>query len=78
MGLLFGLRFLGTTTARLMIRAAILIDGGYFLRRLPTVRSDVDVSDPKAVADAINDLILGHLNQLNYIYKVPNSIQLLL
>ena len=60
-----------------MIRAAILIDGGYFLRRLPTVQSDVDVSDPKAVADAINDLILGHLNQLNYIYKVPNPVQLL-
>ena len=34
-----------------MINAAILIDGGYLLKRLPTVRPDVDASDPDAVAN---------------------------
>ena len=31
-----------------MIRAAILIDGGYFLKRLPVVRRDIDTADPDA------------------------------
>ena len=60
-----------------MMRAAILIDGAYFLKRLPRVRSDVDVSDPISVAEAINDLVLGHLNQINHVYNLPNRIQLL-
>jgi len=60
-----------------MIKAAILIDGGYFLKRLPTVRPDIDASKPEAVALSINQLIYGHLDQLNEIYKVENVFQLL-
>ena len=60
-----------------MIKAAILIDGGYFLKRLPAVRPDIDVTDPEDVAAAVNQLVLGHLNQLNNVYKLPNCFQLL-
>lgn len=60
-----------------MNRAAILIDGGYFLGRLSSVRPDIDASDPRVVADAINELILSHLNQINDTYYAPNPLQLL-
>ncbi len=48
-----------------MIKAAILIDGGYLLKRLPAVRPDVDKDDPAAVAKSIMQLISNHLEQLN-------------
>ena len=32
-----------------MTKVAILIDGGYFLKRLPAVRKDIDVTDVQAV-----------------------------
>ena len=60
-----------------MGRVALLIDGGYFLKRLPTVRPDIDASDSEAVARSIDQLIRGHLDQLNEIYKVENVFQLL-
>lgn len=60
-----------------MIKTAILIDGGYFLRRLPVVRPDVDANDPKAVAQSVTQLVRGHLSQLNALYQVPNPLQLL-
>lgn len=60
-----------------MIKAAILIDGGYFLKRLPAVRRDINVHDPKAVAYSVNQLVRGHLNQLNDVYGLPNYFQLL-
>ena len=60
-----------------MTKVAILIDGGYFLKRLPSVRRDVDASDPDAVAQAINQLIRRHLDQVNTVYKVENSLRLL-
>lgn len=31
-----------------MDKAAILIDGGYFLKRLPIVRPDIDSADPES------------------------------
>ena len=40
-----------------MAKAAILIDGGYFLKRLPIVRPDIDSADPEAVAGAVRSLI---------------------
>ena len=55
-----------------MTKAAILIDGGYFLKRLPVVRKDIDATDPIAVARSVEQLIRGHLNQLNQVYKVKN------
>ena len=55
-----------------MTKVAILIDGGYFLRRLPAVRKDVDATDAQAVTKSVLQLIQGHLNQLNEIDKAPN------
>ena len=60
-----------------MINAAILIDGGYLLKRLPFVRPDVDATDPDAVAQSVNQLVRGHLKRLNDIHQVSNPLQLL-
>ena len=60
-----------------MTRAAILIDGGYFLKRLPAVRPDVDSNDATAVAHTVRQLVRNHLDQLNEVYDVPNPTQLL-
>ena len=58
-----------------MTKAAILIDGGYLLKRLPAVRKDVDILDPMAVVRAISQLVRGHLEQLNRDHPVPNIFQ---
>ena len=60
-----------------MIKAAILVDGGYLLKRLPTVRPDVDAMDPTDVARSIGELARGHLNRLNEVYRAPNASRLL-
>lgn len=60
-----------------MPKAAILIDGGYFLKRLPAVRPGIDSSDPQSVADAVKQLVFNHLKQLNNVYKVPDHFELL-
>lgn len=59
------------------MKAAILIDGGYFLKRLPSVRQDIDTSDPQAVVKAIGQLIYRHLEYLNQVYQFPNPFRLL-
>ncbi|MYJ94940.1 MAG: NYN domain-containing protein [Proteobacteria bacterium] len=60
-----------------MIKVAILIDGGYFLKRLPTVRTDVDPTDPDDVARSIRQLVRSHLDQFNAVWKVADANQLL-
>ena len=60
-----------------MTKAAILIDGGYFLKRLPVVRPDVDVASARAVADSVGQLVQSHLRQLNDIQKVSSPSSLL-
>jgi len=60
-----------------MTKVAILIDGGYLLKRLPAVRPDIDMTDAELVAEAIEQLAMWHLEQLNEIYLAPNYIQLL-
>lgn len=60
-----------------MVKSAILIDGGYFLKRLPVVRPDIDSNDPKAVAGSVRQLVRSHLEQLNDTYTTPNALQLL-
>lgn len=60
-----------------MIKAAILIDGGYLLKRLPVVRPDLDAHDAEDVSKAVSQLIRGHLNQLNEVHKAANPLQLL-
>ena len=60
-----------------MISVAILIDGGYFLKRLRVVRPDVDVTDPEDVARSIRQLVHRHLEQLNEVWRAPDAYQLL-
>ena len=60
-----------------LAKAAILIDGGYFLKRLPTVRPDVDAANPAEVVEAIRQLVRSHLRQLNEVYHCSDSLQLL-
>ena len=58
-------------------KVAILIDGGYYLRRLRYVRSDIDDSDPERVALSLSQLVNSHLRQVNELYHLPNHRQLL-
>ena len=58
-------------------KAAILIDGGYFLKRLRVVRPDVDTGNAKAVAESVGQLIQSHLRQLNDTQQVSNHLSLL-
>ena len=60
-----------------MAKCAILIDGGYFLKRLPAVRPDIDSADPDAVARSIWQLVKSHLERLNEIDQAPNPVRLL-
>ena len=60
-----------------MIKAAILIDGGYFLKRLPAVRPDVDANNPEEVAKSIRQLVRRHLGHLNVVWQAPDVYQLL-
>ena len=48
-----------------MNTVAILIDGGFFLKRLSYVREDVDMNDAQSIHQAIRQLIRGHLSKLN-------------
>ena len=48
-----------------MNTVAILIDGGFFLKRLPYVRKDVDMNDAHSIHLAIQQLVRGHLSKLN-------------
>ena len=58
-------------------KVAILLDGGFYLKRLPFVRRDLDVSDPQAVADSMRQLVDGHLSQINEVFRYSNPAQLL-
>ena len=48
-----------------MTKVAVLIDGGFFLKRLPKVRSDIDAQDAKEVVGAVNELVHAHLVEIN-------------
>ncbi len=56
-----------------MTKVAILIDGGFFLKRLRTVLPSVDRTDPGAVAKALRRLVESHLRHLhrNHDAKTP-------
>jgi uncharacterized protein (TIGR00288 family) len=60
-----------------MAKIAILIDGGFFLKRLRTVFPDVDAENPEAVCKAIWELVTSHLIQQNKIEKRPHQRSLL-
>jgi uncharacterized LabA/DUF88 family protein len=44
---------------------AILIDGGFFLRRFPAVYPDKDSRDPRSVAATLSQMALAHLTWRN-------------
>ena len=58
-------------------RVAILLDGGFYLKRLPSIRKDIDDTNPQDVAVSIGQLIDGHLQQINNVYHYPNPERLL-
>jgi uncharacterized LabA/DUF88 family protein len=58
-------------------QVAILIDGGYFIKRLPALRPSVDMSDPQAVCVQINRLITAHLTRINKIERREHPRSLL-
>ena len=60
-----------------MTKVAILIDGGYLLKRLPAVRPDIEISNAESVAKSIEQLVKGHLDQLNKIHQAPHPFRLL-
>lgn len=60
-----------------MTRVAVLIDGGYFMRRLPSVQTKFDASDPDAVCGAVKWLVASHLRHINKIAKAPHARSLL-
>lgn len=60
-----------------MRKVAILIDGGYFLKRLPTVFKQARPDDPGSVCWALRRLIASHLKFRNRIEKLPHERALL-
>ena len=60
-----------------MSRVAILIDGGYFMRRLSAVLPKIDPSDPEEACQAVKRLITPHLRQINKIAREPHARTLL-
>ena len=60
-----------------MRKVAVLIDGGFFLKRLPSVRPGIDPSDAAKVAFEIKRLITAHLKAENKIARAPHARELL-
>ena len=60
-----------------MAKVAILIDGAYFLKRLPAVRPEIDPSNPEDVATSVRQLVRSHLTQLNDVYNRRDPFALL-
>ena len=60
-----------------MTRVAILIDGGYLIKRLPVLRPELDINNPSEAVNAINQLVGNHLNHLNKTYRHPKAYSLL-
>ena len=59
------------------MKVAILVDGGFYLRRLPHFYGRGILSDPAAAAAAIGRLVDGHLRHINQVAKVANRYALL-
>ncbi|MBF0157887.1 MAG: NYN domain-containing protein [Magnetococcales bacterium] len=59
------------------MKVAILIDGGYFLKRIYTVRPDISVRDATQVDKAIGQFVYNHLTQINKVAGVSHALALL-
>lgn len=61
-----------------VIKTAILIDGAYFLKRVaPAMRAAGERFDAEGIADLLEEMVRGHLEQLNKTWQAPDSSQLL-
>ena len=60
-----------------MSRVAILIDGGYFMRRLPKVQPKIDAADPAVACMAVKRLITSHLSRANKVARAAHPRSLL-
>ena len=59
------------------MRVAILVDGGFFLRRLPRLTDRNILSDPDRASREIGRLVDGHLRRINEIARAANRYSLL-
>jgi len=66
----------GLFVSGIVRRVTVLIDGGYFLKRLPQLRPDLN-TDATTVARALNKIVGGHLHQLNKTYRQDNPWSML-
>lgn len=60
-----------------MKRVAVLVDGGFLLKRLPHLVERAECDDPDAVAKRITSLVSNHLDRINEVECVPNKWALL-
>lgn len=60
-----------------MSKVAILVDGGFFLKRLPSVRKDINTTAADEVDKALGQLVSGHLKQLAKQQNCPAPFSLL-
>ena len=58
-------------------RVAVLIDGGFVLKRMSSLRPDLRGADAAATARAMNQLVGGHLYRLNRTHRAANHWSLL-
>ncbi len=59
------------------MRVALLIDGGFFLRRLPRFTDSGILADPDRANEEIGRLVDGHLRHINLISNAANRYSLL-
>ena len=59
------------------MRVAMLIDGGFFLRRLPRLTDPSILADPGRANEEVGRLVDGHLRRINQIERVENRYSLL-
>lgn len=52
-------------------RVAVLIDGGYFLKRLPAIRPYPAGDAVEHIVKCLDRLVNGHLDKLNETFKLP-------
>ncbi len=60
-----------------MVRVAILIDGGFFLKRLRIVKPQIDRENPEEVVNAVHQLVKSHLIGINKTYNAKDCFELL-
>lgn len=60
-----------------MTKVAVLIDGGFFLKRLPTVQPELDRADAVAVSGTLQKLVENHLRRIHRHHQAKTHWELL-